>query len=1175
MNSFKNYSTWLFCALLFIFSQIAYAAGIITTVAGGGIPPGNIPAISADIQAQGVAVDSAGNLYIAGEYRVFRVDTGGIITTVAGTGRIPGRGTSGYNGDGMAATDADLSSPSAIAIDVAGNLYIADRDNARIRKVDTSGIITTVAGDGTFSFDDDGGPATSGHLGLPTDIAFDSSGNLYIADSAYHRVRKIDTSGIITTVAGTCTPSGCTGTFSGDGGPAVAAGLDFPSGVAVDAAGNLYIADTGNDRIRKVDPDGIITTVAGNGTAGFSGDGGAATSANLTSPFKVAVDTAGNLYINDGIAGSSYLAKSSNQRIRKVDPAGIITTIAGNGSAGFSGDGDAAVNAQVNYPSGIAVDSAGNLFIADHDNNRIRKIDTGGKIATVAGNGWQGVIGDGNSATLAMLKSPRGLAMDTAGNLYISDTQNDRIRKIDADGIITTVAGKGDDPSVSSTGDGEPAIGARIIGPEGIAVDAAGNLYIANGTIRKVDTSGIITTVAGNEMMGPGYSGDGGPAASAQLNDPEGVAVDAAGNLYIADTGNDSIRKVDPNGIITTVVSNGGPLYTGILNHPLGIAVDASGNLYIADTYNSLVRKLSLRGDLTTVAGNGTLSFSGDGGLATKAGLWAPSGVAVDSAGNLYILDAYNQRIRMVDAGGRISTIAGNGTWNNTYEYGTFSGDGGPATSAGLSFPLGQFSLGIAADAAGNVYIADNGNNRIRRVGLSVHADAGPNQSVMADPSGTIDIMLNGSGSGDNDGDPLTFTWTGTFGTASGVSPTVSLGVGIWSITLTVDDGHGDTATDTVSITVTAPYSPAADLVVSALSTATTAILPGKTLPVSSTVLNQGNLNAGGSRVAFSLSTDSVYGNGDDIHLSATRTVGSLAIGASSTASTTLTVPSTTPVRSYFICAMADSTSTVNEGYQEHNNTYCTDSTVAVTYPDFVMTAVTPAVATVNQGASLVVNSMVTNQGLVASGSSKVAFRLSLNDVYGDGDDVVISATRSVAALAAETASSGNTTITVPATAAPNTYYLCAKADSANAVVETDESNNTLCSSTLVTVPEPDLIVSALSTTATTGTAGGSISVSNSIKNQGGSKAGSSIVAFHLSTNATYGDGDDIVSTTSRTISSLAINATSTVGSAVKIPLTTPSGTYYVCVRADDADSVAESDESNNAACTATAFTVP
>jgi subtilase family serine protease len=204
-----------------------------------------------------------------------------------------------------------------------------------------------------------------------------------------------------------------------------------------------------------------------------------------------------------------------------------------------------------------------------------------------------------------------------------------------------------------------------------------------------------------------------------------------------------------------------------------------------------------------------------------------------------------------------------------------------------------------------------------------------------------------------------------------------------------------------------------------------------------------------------------------------------------------------------------------------------------------------------------------------------VAFRLSLNNVYGDADDVAITATRSVAALAAGASSAGSTTITVPATTAPNTYYLCAKADSANTVAETDESNNTLCSSTLVTVPEPDLIVSALSTTATTGTAGGSISVSNSIKNQGGSKAGSSIVAFHLSTNATYGDGDDIVSITSRTISSLAINATSTVGSAVKIPLTTPSGTYYVCVRADDADSVAESDESNNAACTATAFTVP
>lgn len=1171
MDSLMNCSRGLLCALLLMGSQLAHAAGIITTVAGGGSPPENIPAISADIQPQNVAVDGNGNLYVAGEYRVFRIDSNGDVVVVAGTGNIPGVGTSGYNGDGIPATDADLSLPAAIAVDAAGDLYIADRDNERIRKVDVAGMITTVAGGGNVAMGSDGSPAVDVQLGRLTDVAFDSSGNMYIADPSYNLIRKVDANGIITTVAGICSAGDCSGGFAGDGGTATAARLNYPMGVTVDATGNLFIADTGNNRIRKVDSTGIITTVAGDGTAGYGGDGGAASEASLSNPSQVAVDDAGNLYITDGVGSRSYLSESGNQRIRKVDAAGVITTVAGNGSAGFSGDGGAAVDAQLNYPSGVAVDGSGNLFIADQDNNRVREVAADGGITTVVGNGYQGVVGDGSPAPLAALVTPEGLAMDTEGNMYIADTNAGRVRKVDPNGEITTVAGHGYDSALPSTGDGAPAITARLFQPEGVALDGAGNLYIVDGTIKKVDTSGIITTVAGNGTTG--YSGDGGSAIAAEMDNPQGIAVDAAGNLYISDTGNNCIRKVDGNGIITTVLGQGvQPVVS--LNHPLGIALDASGNLYIADTYNNVVRKLDTIGNLRTVAGNGTASYSGDGGLATGAGLWAPSGVAVDDGGNLYILDAYNQRVRMVDSAGFIGTIAGNGEWDGTFEYGTYSGDGGPATSAGLNFPLGEFSLGIASDSAGNVYIADNGNNRIRRVGLSVHADAGRNRSITADPDGSIAVTLDGSGSFDADGDALTYSWSGVFGSMTGVSPTVSLDVGTWPIDLTVADDNGDSDTDTVTITVTAPGSPAPDLVVNDLSTTTTALMAGDTLSAATTVANIGNLDAGFFKVAFSLSADSVYGNGDDISLSGLLLVGGLAVDDSNTSSVSLIIPSSVAMGNYYLCAMVDSESAINEGYHEDNNTRCTATMIAVTYPDLVMTDVTPAALTVNQGDKLDVSNTVTNQGLLPSGFASVEFRLSVNSVYGDSDDVTVTATRLVPTLDSGESNLKVTRISLPSTIPPASYHLCAMADSGTVVTESDEDNNVLCASALVTVPKPDLVVSKVSTRITSRRAGTSINIYNAVVNQGGSVAGSSVVAFHLSTNTTYGDGDDIVSPTSRTIGSLAIGARSAGPTYANIPSSTPPGVYYMCVKADDADTVDESDEANNTACTDTSFTV-
>jgi sugar lactone lactonase YvrE len=494
-----------------------------------------------------------------------------------------------------------------------------------------------VAGNGTNGFSGDGGPATSAQLNGPNGVAVDTAGNLFIGDLGNNCVRKVTTGGAISTVAANGTDG-----FSGDCSPATSTQLNEPSGVAVDSAGNLFIADYNNNCIGEVTPAGVVSTVAGNGTAGFSGDGGPATSAQLDEPFGVAVDTAGNLFIAD----------LGNERVRKVTPGGVVSTAAGNGTQGFSGDGGPATAAQLNFPQDAAVDTAGNLFIADLGNNRVRKVTPGGVISTVAGGGTSG-LGDGGQATSAQLYNPTGVAVDTAGNLFIADKGNYRIRKVTTGGVISTVAGNG---TAGFSGDGGPATSAQLNEPNGVAVDTAGNLFIAdlsNQRIRKVTPAGIISTVAGNGTGG--FSGDGGPATSAQFYSPDGAAVDTSGNMFIADVGNNRVRKVTPGGVISTVagggtsgLGDGGLATSAELNFPWGVAVDTAGNLFIGDTSNNRVRKVTPGGVITTVAGNGTFGFGGDGGPATSAQLNFPSGVTVDSVGNLFITDSYNQRIRKV-----------------------------------------------------------------------------------------------------------------------------------------------------------------------------------------------------------------------------------------------------------------------------------------------------------------------------------------------------------------------------------------------------------------------------------------------------------------------------------------------------------------------------------------------
>jgi sugar lactone lactonase YvrE len=544
----------------------------------------------------------AGSLYIAdtNNGRVRKVDFGtGLVNTVVGCSVSGG-------GDGGPATSAGLHMPQSVALDSFGNIYVAESSCVR-KVVQSTGLISTYAGNPNIgNFGGDGGPATAALLNLPVSLALDGGGNLYIVDSENGLVRRVDSStGLISTAAGMVWATD----FSGDGGPATAASLNYAYGVAVDSGGNIYIGDTQNNRVRKVaSSTGVINTVVG----GYPGDGGPATNVQLYNPCGVVLDNAGNCYIAD----------SGNNRVRKlITSTGVIYTVAGNGEGGYSGDGGPATAARLSSPVGVLWDGSGNLYIASKWSGLIRAVDLNtGLIRTVAGGGAWGPS-DGGPATAAHLGWPWGLALDSGGNLYFSDNLENQVRRVSAStGIITTVAGITNWPPTFS-GDGGPATAADIYMPEGIAVDNGGILYIAdsvNCRIRNVDlNTGVIGTMAGNGIWGS--SGDGGPATSAKLLSPAGVTLDGFGNLYIADSGNARIRKVNlSTGVISSVDGNGipgfggdgGPATSAQLNAPAGLALDNNLNLLIADTGNNRVREVYACGYMPTATRTYSPTFS-------------------------------------------------------------------------------------------------------------------------------------------------------------------------------------------------------------------------------------------------------------------------------------------------------------------------------------------------------------------------------------------------------------------------------------------------------------------------------------------------------------------------------------------------------------------------------------
>lgn len=662
------------------------SVGQSTHVAGSGrigFSPNGTPAATADLGgARSLFVDASGNIYFFDSFN-FRVReivaSTGQIKTVAGTG------TPGFNGDGILASNAEIAisaSGQAIFVDAAGDVFIADAGNRRVREiVATTGMIQTVAGNGTFGSGGDGGPATSAQLERPRGVFLDGSGNIFIADATGFRIREVlKSTGVIETVAGNGT-----GGFSGDQGVATAAQLSLPSGVSVDGSGNIFIADTGNDRIREVvgGAGGNIVTVAGSGgflESGCNGGvnaclgvGGPASTATVPAPFEVVLDAAGDVLMP--INTVSLIAIEE-----VVASTGKLAIFAANGAQDFTGVNGPALNAQLNEPAFVAPDAAGNIYVADAGNNVVYEIvAASGILKLVAGTGVAGYTGDGGPATSAEISIPFSVVADGSGNLFIADAGNNVIREVvAATGTIKTVAGSAAAACsfTGTVGDGGTATSASLCFPTFAFVDASGNIFIADNSdslIREVvAATGNIQTVAGSGGgNGFGYSGDGGPATSALLDGPSGVFVDASGNIFIADTFNNAIREV----------------------------VAATGNIQ-------------------TIAGSGNPGFSGDGGPATSARLDEPETVLGDSSGNLFVSDLFNNAIREFTVGGNIQTVAGDRIFGA-------AGDGGPATSAEINTPNGAF-----VEPSGSLLIADTGNGRVRLVGLptttSLGASANP-----------------------------------------------------------------------------------------------------------------------------------------------------------------------------------------------------------------------------------------------------------------------------------------------------------------------------------------------------------------------------------------------------------------------------------------------------------------
>jgi sugar lactone lactonase YvrE len=674
-----------------------------------------------------------------------------VISNVAGTG------LAGENGDGLPAAETHLYLPQDMTMGPDGLLYIIDWNNHRIRRINNDGTVETSVGTGELGPADDG-VALEQQFNHPTNVTFDRDGRMIIAAWHNSKVKRYDfDTGLVENLAGTGGRS-----FGGDDGPGNEAILDLPSSVVVDSVGNIIISDQANFRLRLLEPNGTIHTIAGTGEAGYNGDGGSAEEAQLNAPVGQAAPPASRIDID--ARNQIYVADTGNHVIRLIDEIGRISTIVGTGEPGYGGDGGPATEARLDTPSDVEVTADGTIYIADTMNHVVRVVTPDGIINTIAGTGERGYSGDGGPADEAALDRPYGVESTANGDLYIADTHNHRIRRVTSALPPDYVPDDGDDTEVEIipctdevgsictfvgtggngfNGDGNDRLQTVLYWPFDIEFAPSGRTYVLdwnNHRVRELLADGTLLTVIGTDFVGDGPPdlGDltepGAPGTTVDLNHPTDLQELPTGELILVAWHNHKLRKLDPATGLVAVVSgrgasfagDGGPASGALVNQPSHAVLDPDGNLFLNDQRNQRIRLFrNFATDLydsvvQTVLGTGEPGFNGDGlaPLATQVN-WPTGGnpeptggIAMDSGGVIYFADTNNHRVRRVVfnadfTDGEVSTIAGTGEPGD-------SGDGGPAVEAQINYPQ---DMEIGPD--GNLYFADTDNNKVRMIDLT------------------------------------------------------------------------------------------------------------------------------------------------------------------------------------------------------------------------------------------------------------------------------------------------------------------------------------------------------------------------------------------------------------------------------------------------------------------------